>query len=435
MSRRDERHYKNTLHWFVPETSYMTHGIIGGNTDYNGLYCSLQDFIDNAILYYARGVMWSEIYVTTMDDVYWKALTDVIKWSDKNWRILTKQPFLSGGPSDKKPYYWSHFKGDNGVIVLRNPTAYERGISIPFNETSRLAENAGQKYKAEVVKVTESSNVFPRVLGYYEYNDNITTTLKPWEVLALQITPVRDAGDIPQLSVSDIDFGVLSAGIKVDTTISISNSLSNVSLLNVDASRWISLHREEKNTYKISVNTENLEYSTTYQTILRVESESEPYDRDVVVFFQTGVNPNAKELYLSDIDFESHKQGWGSLGKDKSVSGNELTIAGKKFSKGLGAHSKAETVYLLKNFNVKRFQAFVGQDDETSGTIQFRVFVDEGKGFSDAVFDSGVMKKGDAAKFVDIDISGAKKIKLSVGNGGDNINGDHADWADAKFVR
>jgi hypothetical protein len=36
---------------------------------------------------------------------------------------------------------------------------------------------------------------------------------------------------------------------------------------------------------------------------------------------------------------------------------------------------------------------------------------------------------------VDLDISGARTLELIVGHSGDNINSDHANWADAKLLR
>ncbi len=434
MSGRDEWHYQHNMRWFVPQTSYMTHGIIGGNSDYNGLYASLQQFIDNAILYYARGVMWSEIYVTTMDDTYWDALADVIKWSDRNWDILTQEPALSGGPSEHKPYYWAHFKGDNGLIILRNPTASERGIKIPLDETSRMPEHKGERYKAEVIKVSNLSNVKPKVLGYYSYNDVISTTIKPWEVIVVKVSPDPVEEKIINLSTNEINFGRINVGQKLDTVITLSGSKEKVSLESSPV-KWLNVTSMGNNKFEIKVNTGELNFTTVYQTALKVKSNYEPYDRKVIVYLKTGLDPNAKEIYLSDIDFKSHRQAWGNLGKDKSVGGKSISIAGKKYSKGLGTHANSSTVYSLSNLNVKKFQANVGADDETSGSVEFFVYLNNGNGFGDAVFSSGLMKKGDTAKFVNLDIAEAKEIKLVVKNGGDGINGDHADWADAKFLR
>lgn len=38
------------------------------------------------------------------------------------------------------------------------------------------------------------------------------------------------------------------------------------------------------------------------------------------------------------------------------------------------------------------------------------------------------------AKFVNVDLTGAKTLRLVVTDAGNGINNDHADWADAKFI-
>ena len=63
------------------------------------------------------------------------------------------------------------------------------------------------------------------------------------------------------------------------------------------------------------------------------------------------------------------------------------------------------------------------------GASSFGVIAD-GK----TLFKSGVMRPGDAAKTVDVDLSGVKLLLLFVGSAGDGISYDHANWADAKFV-
>ena len=74
-----------------------------------------------------------------------------------------------------------------------------------------------------------------------------------------------------------------------------------------------------------------------------------------------------------------------------------------------------------------RFHAVVGVDDEATdhGTVRFLVLAD-----GRPRFDSGTMRKG-AAKTVDVDLTGAKTVRLVVEDAGDGIDNDHADWADA----
>jgi len=123
------------------------------------------------------------------------------------------------------------------------------------------------------------------------------------------------------------------------------------------------------------------------------------------------------------------REGHGKCQADRSTDGNPLTIGGKVFARGLGTHARSEIEFSLCGA-FKRFQASVGADDEKPGaTLGFEVLVDGQKRF-----DSGVMKTGDAAKDVDVDVTGAKSLLLVVNDGGDGITDDHADWAEARLV-
>ncbi|MGZ3357231.1 MAG: NPCBM/NEW2 domain-containing protein [Isosphaeraceae bacterium] len=64
--------------------------------------------------------------------------------------------------------------------------------------------------------------------------------------------------------------------------------------------------------------------------------------------------------------------------------------------------------------------------DETkgSGSVEFRV-ITNGK----PLWSSGVMRGKQPAKEVDTDVSGLKTLILQVGDAGDGIDHDHADWA------
>jgi alpha-galactosidase len=74
----------------------------------------------------------------------------------------------------------------------------------------------------------------------------------------------------------------------------------------------------------------------------------------------------------------------------------------------------------------------VGADDEVNknpqSSIEFNV-IGDGR----MLWQSGVMHAGDAAKDCEVVLTGVKSLLLEVGDAGDGINFDHADWAEAKF--
>ncbi len=132
------------------------------------------------------------------------------------------------------------------------------------------------------------------------------------------------------------------------------------------------------------------------------------------------------KVWLSPQAAAAIREGHGKCQADRSTDGNPLSIAGKVFTRGLGTHAHSEIEIPLGGA-FKRFQASVGPDDEKpEATVGFEVLVDGQKRF-----DSGTMKKGQAAKNVDVDVTGANSLMLVVNDGGDGISCDHADWADA----
>ncbi len=139
----------------------------------------------------------------------------------------------------------------------------------------------------------------------------------------------------------------------------------------------------------------------------------------------------ARTVWLSSLNLEKMTAGWGTPQKDKSIQSKPLKIAGRTFDKGIGTHAASLMYIDLKN-SCRSFSAYVGVDDEVNGkigSVRFRIYGD-GK----LLFNSGVLRAGDPAKKVDIDLTGCKTLTLSVDPAGDNTSFDHADWADAAFV-
>jgi hypothetical protein len=144
----------------------------------------------------------------------------------------------------------------------------------------------------------------------------------------------------------------------------------------------------------------------------------------------------APEIQLGSLAPTSATQGWGQLQIDKSVSGSPLVIAGQNFDHGLGTHAAGQFVYDLMG-DYATFKACVGVDDALKAdaeapkaSVVFQVFADGVK-----VFDSGVMKMGDKAKPIEVNVTGVSELKLISSDAGDGQSCDHADWANAVLVR
>ena len=147
-------------------------------------------------------------------------------------------------------------------------------------------------------------------------------------------------------------------------------------------------------------------------------------------------------VYASDLAWESATSGdpnTNPVRKDKSCGNNTITLwDGEKeqtFDKGIGTHAASRIVYDVSDLGAIRFEAYVGVDRELTGVdrdhanVDFQVMID-----GEVVFEKTAMQHDTPMAKVSVDIpEGAKTITLAVGAGSETW-GDHADWADARFV-
>ncbi|MET7595747.1 NPCBM/NEW2 domain-containing protein [Streptomyces sp. NPDC005481] len=148
------------------------------------------------------------------------------------------------------------------------------------------------------------------------------------------------------------------------------------------------------------------------------------------------VAPPAGVSQLGDLPWMSTANGWGpverntSNGESAAGDGHPLTIGGVVYAKGLGVHADSAVEYYTGKA-CERVTADVGVDDEKSsnGSVAFEIWADGTK-----VASTGVLTTAMPAQSVSADVSGAEVVRLVVTDGGDGIDSDHADWADAELT-
>ena len=115
-----------------------------------------------------------------------------------------------------------------------------------------------------------------------------------------------------------------------------------------------------------------------------------------------------------------------------SAGGKPLTIAGQVFERGIGSHANGCLRINLDGM-ASRFTAMVGVDDDVGvspyTSVTFRVAGD-GK----TLWQSPVMKAGDPALEVNVDLTGIHALTLFCDDAGAFGRFDHADWAQAAIT-
>lgn len=142
-------------------------------------------------------------------------------------------------------------------------------------------------------------------------------------------------------------------------------------------------------------------------------------------------------VYVSSLPFVAERNGWGPVERDLSNGengagdGGPLRLGGTTYDKGLGVHALSEVTVDLDGA-YDRFTAWAGIDEEKpdKGSVDFEVIGD-----GEVLARSGVLGPADAVYAFDVDVRGVRQLTLRVTDGGDGIDSDHGDWADAQLVR
>lgn len=168
---------------------------------------------------------------------------------------------------------------------------------------------------------------------------------------------------------------------------------------------------------------------------------------------------------LSDLDASKISQPYGMPVKGKSVNGEPLKVAGTACQDGIGVQASSRMKINLMG-NTRSLSCKVGVNDIgldysdpslvkvplVDGSVLFYSSVETGKRFLGTgtadgtvgkgsvvfrivgdgreLFNSGVMRGGDAARPVQLEIRGVQTLELIAEDAGDGPSGDHADWLD-----
>ncbi|WP_193726741.1 discoidin domain-containing protein [Paenibacillus guangzhouensis] len=164
---------------------------------------------------------------------------------------------------------------------------------------------------------------------------------------------------------------------------------------------------------------------------------------ELILYGKDYVEPEKNEYdYVSDLEWVSAHSDYYAVLKDKPQYGGstlDLNAAAgvKTFAKGLSADTNSEVVYRVDGRGYTRFQAYIGIDKKApkmGGEAIFKVYKD-----NELIYTSPVKMRDDNCEFIDLDITGAKQMKLIAEWHNNPANPEaryntHVDWADAKFI-
>jgi len=189
---RDQQVYENIVIGgpLFPLNSLMLHGIIyaqhavGLDSDPDN------DFANEVHSYFASGTELQEMYITPslLTPQNWDTLAQAARWSRDNAQVLKDSHWLGGDPGRLQVYGWAAWSPDKSIVTLRNPDDKPQSFLLDLPRALELPAGAASRFTAKTLWPADAAA--PTALG----GDGPTTiTLKPFEVLTLELTPRRGA--------------------------------------------------------------------------------------------------------------------------------------------------------------------------------------------------------------------------------------------------
>lgn len=167
-----------------------------------------------------RGTAFWELYYSDsiVSPGKYEVTAEFLSWAEENYHMLRNSKMIGGSPNESvsltsdggsstapaNAYGFACFDGTDGLISFRNPATTAKSVTITFDRTIGVPENAGTlKYHMEH---SHNLTAGTATTGTMAYGEQYTVTLQPDEVRILRFSKNGDT-TAPQFSWASSDGG------------------------------------------------------------------------------------------------------------------------------------------------------------------------------------------------------------------------------------
>lgn len=137
-----------------------------------------EEFRDYLFAMLCRGTSFWELYYSfnMMNEEKWRINNSALCFAEENKHLLSKSVMFGGKPSLNQVYGYGCFAEDEGIVMLRNPSAKEQNFVLYFDHNVGADENFKN---ASAVEIYPYSTVGQ--YGNFSFGDKLSVTLAPFK--------------------------------------------------------------------------------------------------------------------------------------------------------------------------------------------------------------------------------------------------------------
>ena len=136
--------------------------------------------------FFGSGTQLQELYITpsSLSSSNWDELAAAAKWSSSSAPVLRDTHWVGGDPLALQVYGWAAWSKDKGTLVLRNPDAADRELTLDIGQVFELPTGAATRYTLTSPYADQRLTVLELDAGAPH-----TFQLRPFEVLVFDAKP------------------------------------------------------------------------------------------------------------------------------------------------------------------------------------------------------------------------------------------------------
>ncbi len=195
LTYRDGDYYDffNENQWQLPNKYFYNHDPVYAKTAHSApggrhlIHYTTEELRHHLYMLGTRGTaFWEYYYSPSMfDEEKWQVNAEASKWIKDNFDILQRSKMFGGDPEYGHVYGYSCWKGQEGIVSLRNPKNVEQSYTLTYDRLIGVSEDlknvSGKVVIGDINKYQNNQTL--------SYGDQITFTLKPQEILIMQYGP------------------------------------------------------------------------------------------------------------------------------------------------------------------------------------------------------------------------------------------------------
>ncbi|MEW6752513.1 MAG: hypothetical protein AB1505_16225 [Candidatus Latescibacterota bacterium] len=113
---------------------------------------ALREWTDYAMMVAGRGLRLVDLYLEPdLSAAQWRTLGESLRWWQGNVEVLGTTRMVGGDPHKGEVYGYAHWRGEQGILCVRNPDVREQAIRVPFDRTVHYRGPADQAFRGRVI--------------------------------------------------------------------------------------------------------------------------------------------------------------------------------------------------------------------------------------------------------------------------------------------